>query len=85
MYRRQAAGILSLGPRIAAAESNIIGKMESIINIAMPDRVVEPRSAATTTSSSDGGSTCAPGNNSNLCQKPVNNSTFTLPIVLGVA
>lgn len=29
-------------------------------------------------------STCAPGNNSGVCEKPVSSSTQTLPIVLGV-
>ncbi|KAG0652568.1 hypothetical protein D0Z07_0165 [Hyphodiscus hymeniophilus] len=80
---RQAADIIRLGPRIAAAERNIIGTMESIINIAVPDRVVEPRSAATTTSSSSQ-STCSSGDNSARCEKPTNSSTFTLPIILGV-
>ena len=80
--------IVRLGPRIAvpAAEAEEVGVMESIMSIAVPDRVVEPRSAATTTaSSSDSSSTCTANNNSAECQKPVSGSTFTLPIILGVA
>lgn len=69
--------IARLGPRIPLVGSNIIGRMESIINIAVPNRVVERQSAAT--------SSCTSGDNSSACEKPVGSSTFTLPIVLGVA
>ena len=44
-----------------------------IRDVVTPSRVY-PRSS----------STCAPGDNSGLCEKPVGSSAMTLPIVLGV-
>jgi hypothetical protein len=60
----------------------VLGRMESIINIAVPNRVVEPRQAATSTSSS-AGSTSSCG--ANACEKSVSSTTFTMPIILGIA
>lgn len=82
MNNREVANIVRLGPRVPAGR-RAIGTMDgSIINIAVPDRVIEARSASTTTSSSsDATGSCG----ANPCEKPVSQSTFTLPIVLGIA
>jgi hypothetical protein len=66
---------------VRARVPQVVGRMESIMNIAVPNRVVEPRQASTTTSSTDSTSSCG----ASACEKPVTSSTFTLPIILGVA
>lgn len=72
--------IVRLGRRIPMGDA--IGRMASIIHIATPDRTIEVRDSTTTTSSSpDSTSSCG----ANACVKPVSNSTFTLPIILGIA
>jgi hypothetical protein len=43
------------------------------------------RGPTTTSSSTAATTTCAPDDTSSFCQKPVNSSTFTLPIILGIA
>jgi hypothetical protein len=77
-----AANIVRLGPRVPVpiAHAEAIGTMESIANIAVPNRVIEARSTETT-SSSESTSSCG----ANACEKSVNSSSFTMPIVLGVA
>lgn len=72
-----------LGPRIPMAEPEPIGRMDSILNFAMPDRVVEGRSAETSTSSSSASSSTG-SCGANSCEKPTSSATFTLPIILGV-
>ncbi|RDW62810.1 hypothetical protein BP5796_11112 [Coleophoma crateriformis] len=62
--------------------------MDAVLNIAVPNRVVE-RTPASTTDSSAASTTsvdCSLSKNSNsqYCQKPVSSSTFTLPIALGI-
>jgi hypothetical protein len=59
--------------RLTARTPQVMGRMESRTNIAVPDRVIEARAAATTN--------CG----DSACEKPVSNTTFTLPIILGVA
>ncbi|KAE8445652.1 hypothetical protein EG329_012949 [Mollisiaceae sp. DMI_Dod_QoI] len=72
--------IVRLGRRIPIGDA--IERMASIINTAVPNRTIELRDSTTSTSSSaDSTSSCG----ANACEKPVSNSTFTLPIVLGVA
>jgi hypothetical protein len=83
MDERDVANIVRLGSRIPVGRA--IGAMEgTIINIAVPDRVIEVRAESTTTSTSSSAeetSSCG----ANKCEKPVSQSTFTLPIVLGIA
>ncbi|KAH8599316.1 hypothetical protein B0O99DRAFT_649907 [Bisporella sp. PMI_857] len=54
------------------------------MDIAVPNRVVEARSASTTEASSSQ-STCGPNDTTGRCERGTSSSTFTLPIVLGVA
>jgi hypothetical protein len=54
----------------------------TIINIAVPDRAIEARSAGTTTASS-AASTGSCG--ANACETGTSQATFTMPIILGVA
>lgn len=42
-------------------------------------------SSTTTTTGNAGTSTCAPDNNSGICEKPASASKVSLPIALGVA
>jgi len=79
-FRR--ANIVKLRSRVPVAEPETLGRMEAIMNIAVPNRVVEARAAATSTSSS---STATGSCGANACQLPVSSSTFTMPIILGVA
>ncbi|KAF8858895.1 hypothetical protein BDZ45DRAFT_704528 [Acephala macrosclerotiorum] len=71
--------IVRLGRRIPMGDA--IGRMSSIIHIATPDRTIEARDSTTTSSSADSTSSCG----ASACEKPVSNSTFTLPIILGIA
>ncbi|KUJ18348.1 uncharacterized protein LY89DRAFT_696691 [Mollisia scopiformis] len=71
--------IVRLGRRIPVGDT--IGRMASAINMALPDRTIEVRDTTTTTSSADSTGSCG----ASACEKPVSNSTFTLPIILGVA
>ena len=79
MENRHISNIVRLGPRVPTG-SQPIGRMESLIDIAVPNRVVVPRADSTTTSA-EATSSCG----ENACEKPVSESTFTLPIVLGIA
>lgn len=67
--------IVRLGHRAPGpdAKPEAIGVMDPNMNIAVPDRVLEPRATST--------SSCG----ENPCEKPISNSTFTIPIALGVA
>lgn len=78
------ANVAKLGPRIPMAEPEPIGRMESIMDFAMPDRVLEARSAETSTSTSSASSSTS-SCGVNACETSETNSSFTLPIVLGVA
>lgn len=82
MDRQEIADIVRLGPRVPTGR-RAIGTMDgSIIHIAVPDRVIEARSTSTTT---DEAATTSADCGVNPCEKPVGSSTFTLPIVLGIA
>lgn len=71
--------IVRLGRRIPVGD--VLGRMATAIHNAVPDRTLELRDTTTTASSADATSSCG----ANACEKPVGNSTFTLPIILGVA
>ncbi|TAQ84752.1 hypothetical protein B7494_g6917 [Chlorociboria aeruginascens] len=69
--------------------------MDSVLNVAVPESLLEARSPSgttttqdsttdSTTTSSTSSSTCASDNNSAACEKPESSSGFTVPIVLGV-
>ncbi|KAH7350955.1 hypothetical protein BKA65DRAFT_248370 [Rhexocercosporidium sp. MPI-PUGE-AT-0058] len=77
MDNHHLSNIPRLGPRVPV-HPEVIGRMEAVVNIAVPDRVVEPR--ADTTSSSAASGSCG----ANACEKPVSSATFTLPIILGI-
>ncbi|KAF4629977.1 hypothetical protein G7Y89_g8159 [Cudoniella acicularis] len=79
MESRRATNIVRLGSRIPRAA---IGVMEAIREVAVPSRVIEARSTTTTDSSSANSSSSSCG--ANACEKGVSNSTFTLPIILGI-
>ncbi|KAH6683320.1 hypothetical protein B0J14DRAFT_144609 [Halenospora varia] len=79
MENRHVESIVRLGSRIPRAA---MGVMESVIDVAVPSRIVEARDSSTSTaSSSSSSSSCG----ANACETGVSSSTFTLPIVLGVA
>ncbi|KAG4411356.1 hypothetical protein IFR04_015510 [Cadophora malorum] len=77
MDNNRISNIPRLGPRVPV-HPEAIGRMESIMNIAVPDRVVEPRADSTSTSAATG--SCG----ANPCEKPTSSATFTLPIILGI-
>lgn len=59
--------------RLAMPDVDIMAQV-SALQVANPNAVM-PRDAATT---------CGPNDNTGVCEKPVSNSTFTLPIILGI-
>ncbi|OWO97720.1 hypothetical protein B2J93_2480 [Marssonina coronariae] len=67
-----------LGPRIPAP-LKAVGGLDSIMNI-LPDRVLEARADSTSSAAATSGS-CG----ENACEKPVGSSTYTIPIILGIA
>lgn len=71
--------IVRLGRRIPLGDA--IGRMTEAIHLAVPDHTIEMRDTTTTASSADSTSSCG----ANACEKPVSDSTFTLPIILGIA
>ncbi|KAL2071535.1 hypothetical protein VTL71DRAFT_12770 [Oculimacula yallundae] len=73
MDNNHLSNIPRLGPRIPI-RSEPMGRMEAIMNIAIPNRVVEPRADASPT----------PNCGENPCEKGVSDQTFTLPIILGI-
>lgn len=79
------ANIVRLARRVPLAEAAAedIGNIASILKMAVPDRVLMPRST-TTASSSISSSTCAADDTSSACEKPVSSSAYTLPVILGV-
>jgi len=79
------SNIVRLGRRIARpiAEQEDMDSWLEMRDADLPTRIMEARSAATSTSS-DSSSTCAPNNNSGVCEKGTSSSTFTLAVVLGV-
>lgn len=83
MDPQELENIVKLGPRVPVGRRGGIGTMDgSIIQIAVPDRVIEARSAATTVSSSAAATSTNCGDAA--CEKPTSSATFTLPIVLGI-
>lgn len=70
--------IVRLGPRIPVGD--VLGRMATVIHNAVPDRTIKQRDSTTSSSAAATGSCGA-----NACEKDVGNSTFTLPIILGVA
>ncbi|KAB8290809.1 hypothetical protein EYC80_008446 [Monilinia laxa] len=78
------ANIVRLARRVPLAEAAAedIGNIASILKMAVPDRVLVGRDS--TSSSSSSSSTCAPNDTSAACEKPVSNSMYTLPVILGV-
>ncbi|TVY82251.1 hypothetical protein LSUE1_G003989 [Lachnellula suecica] len=83
MEHREAANIVMLGPRVPVRRA-AVGMMDTIMEIAVPNRIVErsPSSDSTATSSaSSATSSCG----TNACETGVGTSTLTLPIALGVA
>ncbi len=72
-----------LGPRVRRVFLPEDGPVDQFLGIAVPNAVMA-RAAAATTSSTTATSTCVANDQSNTCLQNVTNSTFTLPIVLGV-
>jgi len=72
-----------LGPRIPAAGSDITGRMDGIMNIAVPNRVVERQASATSDEASTTAS-CGPKETTGRCERGTTQAAFTLPIILGV-
>jgi hypothetical protein len=60
------------------------GPVDQFLEIAVPNAVMA-RAAASTTSSTTTTTSCTSNDQSNTCLQNVTNSTFTLPIALGVA
>lgn len=77
------ANILRLARRVPLAEAAAedLGNIASLVKLAVPDRALMARSS--TTSSSTSSSTCAADDTSAACEKPISNSTYTLPVILG--
>jgi hypothetical protein len=73
-----------LGPRVRRAFVPEDGPVDQFLGVAVPNAVMA-RAAAATTSSTTATSTCTSNDQSNTCLQNVTNSTFTLPIALGVA
>ncbi|ESZ98227.1 hypothetical protein SBOR_1403 [Sclerotinia borealis F-4128] len=78
------ANIIRLARRVPLAEAAAedIGNIASILKMAVPDRVLMARSS--TTSSPISSSTCASDDTSAACEKPVSESSYTIPVILGV-
>ena len=82
-----------LGPRIP--ELSPIGRMESILNIPVPNRIVErtPPTGGTTTTDDAASvttteaarATCGPDETTGRCERGTSSANFKLPIILGVA
>jgi hypothetical protein len=72
-----------LGPRVRRVFIPEDGPVDQFLGIAVPNAVVARAAAAT--SSTTATSTCTSNDQSNTCLQNVTNSTFTLPIALGVA
>ncbi|KAG9236238.1 hypothetical protein BJ875DRAFT_237929 [Amylocarpus encephaloides] len=95
MTDRRGESIVRLGPRIPSA---VIGFMGEMGEIAVPRHVVEPRSppssegsgtesssASTTSSSTSSAASSSSSCGANACETGVSSSSFTMPIILGVA
>lgn len=77
-----------LGPRVRRVYMPEDGLMDRFVALGVdaPNAVVARAAAATTTAvSTDPASTCSANDQSGVCLKNVTNSTFTLPIALGIA
>ena len=73
-----------LGPRVRGVFVPEDGPVDQFLGIAVPNAVMA-RAATTRTSAATATSTCTSNDQSNTCLQNVTNSTFTLPIALGVA
>ena len=75
--------ILRLAHRDADANAGpaaAVGIMDPIMNIAIPSRLVEPRADTTTSSIASPTGSCG----ANACEKSISDSSFKLPVILGV-
>jgi hypothetical protein len=72
-----------IGPRVRRVFVPEDGPVDQFLGIAVPNAVMAR--AAATTSSTTATSTCTSNDQSNTCLQNVTNSTFTLPIALGIA
>jgi hypothetical protein len=73
-----------LGPRVRRVFVAEDGPVDQFLGIAVPNAVIA-RAATTRTSAATAASTCTSNDQSNTCLQNVTNSTFTLPVALGVA
>jgi hypothetical protein len=71
--------IVRLGRRIPVGD--VLGRMATTIQDAVPDRTIELRDTTTTASSATATGSCGV----NACEQGIGNSTYELPIILGVA
>lgn len=71
-----------LGPRVRRVFVPEDGPVDQFLGIAVPNAVMA-RAAATTSPTAT--STCTSNAQSDTCLQNVTNSTFTLPVALGVA
>lgn len=94
MDPQEAANIVRLGPRVPRAAA--MGAINNVMEIAVPSQLVERTPPTSTGSSTDttsdstasttsSASTSTGSCGSSACEKPVSNSTLTMPIILGVA
>jgi hypothetical protein len=72
-----------LGPRVRRVIVPEDGPVDQFLGIAVTNAII-PRDA-TSTSSPTATSSCTSNDQSNTCSQGVTNSTFTLPIALGIA
>jgi hypothetical protein len=72
-----------LGPRVRRVFVPVDGPVDQFLGIAVPNAIMARTAAATTSPTAT--STCTSNDQSNTCLQNVTNSTFTLPIALGVA
>jgi hypothetical protein len=77
-----------LGPKVRRVFVPEDGPVDQFatLGVPMPNAVMARDASSTTTAAStDPASTCAANDQSGVCLKNVTNSTFTLPIALGIA
>ncbi|TVY49772.1 hypothetical protein LOCC1_G000610 [Lachnellula occidentalis] len=93
MEHHEGVTVAKLGPRTPGAAA--VGMMDNVMEIAVPSRIVErtppggggsgtddSSSATTSTASSSSSTSTSCGTNS--CEKGIGNSTYSLPIALGI-
>lgn len=71
-----------LGPRVRRVFVPEDGPVDQFLGIAVPDAVMARDATATTSSATT--STCISNDQTNTCQHGITNSTFTVPIALGI-